>query len=295
MRGKRVAFTKPSRGISEAKVEPQSTETLSFRCWSERCRLMRGAVNNQNSKVAFTLAEVLITLGIIGVVAALTLPALIQNYRERAFVTAAKKNYSILTNAVNQWSANNGSIGDPTLFWLANGSNYAALQELGKELNAVKICDYSEIRNCGGGYDVLQYKRVNNGSGNTAEENWVSSYPRIILADGTFVSLSREAARSGSCEENAWVNDKDENGNYIKDETSPSGFKGHYYTNTVCGRIAFDTNGLKGPNQIGVDVFELAYYGNGRVGANTDGWGNIDYVLKNDKLIKTEKYTPGKF
>ena len=34
-----------------------------------------------NCKNAFTLAEVLITLGIIGVVAAMTLPAVIQNYR----------------------------------------------------------------------------------------------------------------------------------------------------------------------------------------------------------------------
>ena len=28
--------------MSEATVEQQSTETLSFRCWCERCRLMRG-------------------------------------------------------------------------------------------------------------------------------------------------------------------------------------------------------------------------------------------------------------
>ena len=34
-------------------------------------------------KLAFTLAEVLITLGIIGVVAALTLPALISNYKKQ--------------------------------------------------------------------------------------------------------------------------------------------------------------------------------------------------------------------
>lgn len=33
-------------------------------------------------KIAFTLAEVLITLGIIGVVAAMTMPVLISNYRE---------------------------------------------------------------------------------------------------------------------------------------------------------------------------------------------------------------------
>lgn len=244
---------------------------------------------------AFTLAEVLVTLGIIGVVAALTMPTLIANYRERVFVVSAKKNYSVLSNAVNKWNANNGTIGDATLFWLVNDSNYSALQELAKELNVVQICDSSEIVKCGGRYTVLQYKKANDGNGNTAQENWIASFPRLVLSDGTFVSLSREAARSGSCEVVQWNNLKDENGYYVKDETSPTGFKGWYWTNTICGRIAFDTNGVKGPNQIGVDIFELAYYGNGKVGGNSDGWGNIEYVLKNNKLIKTEKYTPGKF
>lgn len=42
-------------------------------------------------KIAFTLAEVLITLGIIGVVAAMTMPVLIQNQREKVVVTQLKK------------------------------------------------------------------------------------------------------------------------------------------------------------------------------------------------------------
>ena len=48
----------------------------------------------------FTLAEVLITLGIIGVVAAMTLPALIQKQNDAAIVTSLKKNYSILSQAL---------------------------------------------------------------------------------------------------------------------------------------------------------------------------------------------------
>ena len=50
-------------------------------------------------KVAFTLAEVLITLGIIGVVAALTLPSLIQKQHEKETVAKVKKAYSILSQA----------------------------------------------------------------------------------------------------------------------------------------------------------------------------------------------------
>ncbi|MFQ8625261.1 MAG: type II secretion system protein [Candidatus Gastranaerophilaceae bacterium] len=40
---------------------------------------------------AFTLAEVLITLGIIGVVAAMTMPVLIQNHKEKETVAKLKK------------------------------------------------------------------------------------------------------------------------------------------------------------------------------------------------------------
>lgn len=48
---------------------------------------------------AFTLAEVLITLGIIGIVASLTLPSLIQKYHEKQRVVQLKKAYSVLQNA----------------------------------------------------------------------------------------------------------------------------------------------------------------------------------------------------
>ena len=51
-------------------------------------------------KKAFTIAEVLITLGIIGVVAALTLPMLISKYQLKVFETAFKKQYSVIQNAI---------------------------------------------------------------------------------------------------------------------------------------------------------------------------------------------------
>ena len=51
---------------------------------------------------AFTMAEVLITLGIIGVVAAMTIPGLIKNYQERQFKTAYKKVYSEISQAFQE-------------------------------------------------------------------------------------------------------------------------------------------------------------------------------------------------
>ena len=48
---------------------------------------------------AFTLAEVLITLAIIGVVAALTIPSLVQKYKERETITRVKEFYSVFSQA----------------------------------------------------------------------------------------------------------------------------------------------------------------------------------------------------
>ena len=62
------------------------------------------------AKPAFTLAEVLITLAIIGVVAALTLPSVIQNFKERQYVSQLKKTYSVLQNAFQMAIAEHGTL-----------------------------------------------------------------------------------------------------------------------------------------------------------------------------------------
>ncbi len=60
-------------------------------------------------KSAFTLAEVLITLGIIGVVAAMTMPTLIAKYQKKVFATKVKQTYAILSNALTSSIAANGT------------------------------------------------------------------------------------------------------------------------------------------------------------------------------------------
>ena len=59
-------------------------------------------------KFAFTLAEVLITLGIIGVVAAMTIPTLMQKYYEKQTVAKLKETYSILSQALKSASQEEG-------------------------------------------------------------------------------------------------------------------------------------------------------------------------------------------
>lgn len=59
---------------------------------------------------AFTLAEVLITLGIIGIVAALTIPSIISAYRKKVTETKLKQTYSILSTALTNAEA---QLGEP--------------------------------------------------------------------------------------------------------------------------------------------------------------------------------------
>ena len=69
------------------------------------------SVNSRSSiRLGFTLAEVLITLGVIGVVAALTLPTLINNYEKQLTVTRLKYSYNIFSNLIRRSEADHGNI-----------------------------------------------------------------------------------------------------------------------------------------------------------------------------------------
>ena len=85
----------------------------------------------KHNRIAFTLAEVLITLGIIGVVAALTIPTLIANYKEKQFVTAWKKVYSDVSNAALLMSQNEEDLSTEQLV----GEAFA------KYLKVDKVCE----------------------------------------------------------------------------------------------------------------------------------------------------------
>ena len=56
----------------------------------------------------FTLAEVLITLGIIGIVAAMTLPSVINNSRNKQLEAGLKKAYSVIGQALDMYQAETG-------------------------------------------------------------------------------------------------------------------------------------------------------------------------------------------
>ncbi len=86
------AFFKPIRGASDSWRRTITNGNDASRLSRERCRFGRD--------VAFTLAEVLVTLGIIGVVAAMTLPSVISNYKKNVAETRLKHAYSLITQAI---------------------------------------------------------------------------------------------------------------------------------------------------------------------------------------------------
>lgn len=95
----------------------------------------------------FTLAEVLITLGIIGVVAAMTMPALIQQQQKKAFLNQAKVVYSVLNNALERAKVQYGTDVDNWEF-LETGSNleksmFFAEKYLIPNLKVIEYCKQS--------------------------------------------------------------------------------------------------------------------------------------------------------
>lgn len=72
-------------------------------------------VRQNITKNGFTLAEVLITLGIIGVVAAMTIPTLITNYKAHKLRTRFLKAYSVAQQAFRQMEGDDVST-DPSTY-----------------------------------------------------------------------------------------------------------------------------------------------------------------------------------
>lgn len=64
----------------------------------------------KNGMYGFTLAEVLVTLGIIGVVSAMTVPSLMQNYQRKSYVTQLNKVYNLLSQALMSYQNDKNAV-----------------------------------------------------------------------------------------------------------------------------------------------------------------------------------------
>ena len=210
---------------------------------------------------AFTLAEILITLGIIGIVAAMTLPAIIQKNNERATVARVKKIYSVMNQALLLAIKDNGYVNE----WSFIQKDSESGDEISDKFVGY-LKPYLKIsKDCGGKSGCIAvdtYKELNNRAwSNYDNSKW---HYKMILADGSYL----------------WIRT-----NRTECETSDAG------TQNVCGLMWADINGKQQPNTIGKDVFvffimkdRIIPHSNKDCYAGGTGWGCAAYILANDYM-----------
>lgn len=238
------------------------------------------ALLDNQRKIAFTLAEVLITLGIIGVVAAMTMPSLIQNYRDKELIVRTKKAYAVIQNAVLlAKSQNDVTDGDNTFLFDTSKTSAQVAQEFSKYFNAPKLCLNSSSKDCKDLYYDIQFATKEGGM------SFRSDTPKIILNDGTVLSI----AQMSSCYR---VNNdcvQDINGNCVTDADGNTTPRPSIHTD--CAYIYFDVNGAKLPNQFGRDNYLLKVYTNSIKGSSwaPEGAASLKNILTGkDKLEYTK-------
>lgn len=217
----------------------------------------------------FTLAEVLITLGIIGVVAAITIPTLINNYQKKENITRLKKAYTAVNQALKQMSLDRGCPNDLKCTGIFASPN--TMSDVGDEL--VKY--FSVARNCrtvaNQGCWPTVTKTFYDGSGSTINYEGSSDY-KFVTADGTAFDFYSSMSGCGL--------------------NSGSGAIGYMSQN--CGLLDIDVNGKKGPNFFGIDTFEF-FITNGK-GALLYPLGGIDTTTpwKTAAGVQTRCYSENK-
>lgn len=129
-------------------------------------------------KKAFTLSEVLITLGIIGMVAALTMPTVIADYQKQETVTKLKKFYSVMNQTLTRAEGDYG----PVEYW-----------DFGKNTETIKffntyIAPYVQITKI---YKIgdfpadITYKCLDGKECNSY--GVLTANPKFVLSDGTMI------------------------------------------------------------------------------------------------------------
>lgn len=212
-------------------------------------------------KKGFTLAEVLITLGIIGIVAAMTLPTVINDSTERETVAKVKKFYSVMNQALLMAISKHGYV-DEWTFCAEKKAECAAqfVENIKPELKLARDC--ADEINCAGAAE--QYKTLD-GNDYSVDYKTSSYFYKMILIDGSYLWIRNNY--STTC------------------ANSDSG------TDNVCGLIWIDTNGSKKPNKLGIDVF-IFFIMKDRVIAHPKddckkgktGWGCSAYILQHDNM-----------
>ncbi len=213
-------------------------------------------------KTGFTLAEVLITLGVIGVVAALTMPTMVQNYKKHLTLNRLKKAYSEVNQAFHLSEVDNG----PSESWSipkntnTEGALYVVENYLLPNLKTAKYCKSDKLDKCG--FTPINYLSPNEATGGKLAETGADFY--IITASGYGIS-----GFGGG------MDDKDNN------------YSPHLH-------IYIDTDGPShGKNTFGVDIFRCLLQLNNSSKTSPKGlgmYGISNKVTREDLISKDCRY-----
>lgn len=94
--------------------------------------------------IAFTLAEVLVTLGIIGVVSAMTIPTLMRNHQKQVYVVQLKKAYSVLAQGLQYAIDKDNAVSLSESKAFDNG----AKGFISSNFKTAQVCDQADAPNC---------------------------------------------------------------------------------------------------------------------------------------------------
>ena len=229
-------------------------------------------------KKSMTLAEVLITLGIIGVVAAITLPTLINNYQNTQYVTSLKKAYTEFNEVLKEMSADAGCVNDLQCSGLFDtGTTTQSLgDEFVKYVKVIKNCGTNIMQECQSATTNRNY------DGTGIDEDW-HGYYKVRTADGMSIFIS----------------------NYRNNCSADWSTTILGYMTQVCGEILVDLNGPKKPNNVGRDFF-VFYITNGKGAflyptggkddntAGTNRWWNYNNSNRCSSSNKNGTYCSGR-
>ena len=214
---------------------------------------------------AFTMAEILLSLTIIGVVAAITLPSLTGNINERTWNTQRKALYARFSQAMALMPSLNGygtfsaeqtdSSGSITQSAVDTTTETFITDGLAKVMKINNICDNEHLEDCG----IPSTISPGNGASavNISDITSLRGFNSLFAASAAKVPLDTKAAAFET-----------QNGEsiivYYNPNCTPdmSGNSGNYYPHAeMCANFVYDLNGNKGPNTVGKDIgFITAFY-----------------------------------
>ncbi len=218
-------------------------------------------------KAAFTLAEVLITLGIIGVVAALTIPTLTANYKKKVLINQNKQAYSLIINALDRTKTDSQTYSYDIF---ASDKTVDEVTELfskyfkttGEEVDSYK---YKQMRPTINISDANKYD-----TGKTFPRNNFRTTNGMLVGITKFDGCIQQADRYVYNPDGTVA--RDENGIAITES----------YEREACADIIIDVNGEKEPNQAGKDIFRFTIQRNTYEISNTSAYGNIKYIIQHN-------------